>query len=191
MLASYVSSTAMAPSATSPLTPRSTRHSSRQQLLTTTDFRTFVVSQLSGPFATNKGMALFPRKVGGRYVALSRWDPEHLAVTVSDDGSEWAEATTLVWAPRPWELVQVGNCGSPLETPEGWLVLTHGVGPMRTYALGAILLDLEDPRRVLGNPPGPAPRSQRRRMGGICAKRGVLLRGARPRDDAGPPLWVF
>jgi len=125
------------------------------QLLTTTDFRTFVVSQLSGPFATNKDMALFPRKVGGRYMALSRWDREHLAVTVSDDGSEWAEATTLRWAPRPWELVQVGNCGSPLETPEGWLVLTHGVGPMRTYALGAILLDLEDPRRVLATLPGP------------------------------------
>ena len=125
------------------------------QLLTTTDFRTFVVSQLSGPFATNKDMALFPRKVGGRYVALSRWDREHLAVTVSDDGSEWAEATTLRWAPRPWELVQVGNCGSPLETPEGWLVLTHGVGPMRTYALGAILLDLDDPRRVLATLPGP------------------------------------
>jgi len=125
------------------------------QLLTTTDFRTFVVSQLSGPFATNKDMALFPRKVGGRYVALSRWDREHLALTVSDDGSEWAEATTLRWAPRPWELVQVGNCGSPLETPKGWLVLTHGVGPMRTYALGAILLDLEDPRRVLATLPGP------------------------------------
>ncbi len=125
------------------------------QLLTTTDFRTFVVSQLSGPFATNKDMALFPRKVGGRYVALSRWDREHLAVTVSDDGSEWAEGATLRWALRPWELVQVGNCGSPLETPEGWLVLTHGVGPMRTYALGAILLDLEDPRRVLATLPGP------------------------------------
>ena len=125
------------------------------QLLTTTDFRTFVVSQLSGPFATNKDMALFPRKVGGRYVALSRWDREHLALTVSDDGSEWAEAATLRWALRPWELVQVGNCGSPLETPEGWLVLTHGVGPMRTYALGAILLDLEDPRRVLATLPGP------------------------------------
>jgi predicted GH43/DUF377 family glycosyl hydrolase len=125
------------------------------QLLSTTDFRTFRVSQLSGPFATNKGMALFPRKVGGRYLALSRWDRERLAITMSDDGSEWAESTTLRWPPRPWELVQVGNCGSPLETPAGWLVLTHGVGPMREYAIGAILLDLDDPRRVLATLPDP------------------------------------
>jgi predicted GH43/DUF377 family glycosyl hydrolase len=121
------------------------------QLLSTTDFRSFVVSQVAGPFAVNKGMALFPRKLGGRYVALSRWDRENLAVTLSDNGYEWAEATTLRWSPGPWELVQVGNCGSPIETPEGWLVLTHGVGPMRSYSIGAILLDLDDPRRVIAN----------------------------------------
>jgi len=125
------------------------------QLLTTTDFRTFAVSQFSGPFATNKGMALFPRKVGGQYVALSRWDRERLAITTSDDLSEWDQATTLALPPRPWDLVQVGNCGSPLETPEGWLVLTHGVGPMHEYSIGAILLDLDDPRRVIGTLPGP------------------------------------
>jgi predicted GH43/DUF377 family glycosyl hydrolase len=125
------------------------------QFLSTTDFRSFVASQLSGPYATNKGMALFPRKVGGRRLALSRWDRQRLAVTVSDDGSEWAEATTLDLAPQPWDLVQVGNCGSPLETPEGWLVLTHGVGPMRAYAIGAVLLDLDDPCRVIGTLPGP------------------------------------
>jgi len=125
------------------------------QLLSTTDFRTFVVSQLSGPFAANKGMALFPRKVGGRYMALSRWDRERSAVAISDDGNEWAEATTLDPTLRPWELIQVGNCGSPLETPDGWLVLTHGVGPMREYAIGALLLDLDDPRRVIGALPRP------------------------------------
>jgi predicted GH43/DUF377 family glycosyl hydrolase len=125
------------------------------QLLSTTDFRSFVVSQFSGPYATNKGMALFPRKVGGRRVALSRWDRERLAVTVSDDGSEWSQATTLDLPPRAWDLVQVGNCGSPLETPEGWLVLTHGVGPMHAYAIGAVLLDLDDPCRVIGALPGP------------------------------------
>ena len=125
------------------------------QLLSTTDFRTFAVSQLSGPFATNKGMALFPRKVGGRYVALSRWDREHSAVAMSDDGTEWAEATTLAPTLRPWELIQVGNCGSPLETREGWLVLTHGVGAMREYAIGALLLDLDDPRHVIGALPHP------------------------------------
>jgi predicted GH43/DUF377 family glycosyl hydrolase len=125
------------------------------QLLATTDFATFAVSQLSGPFATNKGMALFPRKVGGRYMALSRWDRERLAVATSGDLTEWAEATTLLMPPHPWELVQVGNCGSPLETPEGWLVLTHGVGPMRSYSIGAILLDLDNPRRVTGRLPAP------------------------------------
>jgi predicted GH43/DUF377 family glycosyl hydrolase len=120
------------------------------QLLTTTDFRTFGISQFSGPFATNKGMALFPRKVGGQYLALSRWDRERLAITTSDDLSDWDEATTLAFPTRPWDLVQVGNCGSPLETLEGWLVLTHGVGPMREYSIGAILLDLDDPRHVTG-----------------------------------------
>jgi predicted GH43/DUF377 family glycosyl hydrolase len=125
------------------------------QMLSTTDFRTFVVSQLSGPFATDKGMALFPRTVGGRFMALSRWDRENLALTVSDDGHEWTEGTTLRWPRQPWELVQVGNCGSPIETDQGWLVLTHGVGPMRSYAIGAILLDLEDPRRVIATLPGP------------------------------------
>jgi predicted GH43/DUF377 family glycosyl hydrolase len=125
------------------------------QLLKTTDFATFDVTQLSGPSATNKGMALFPRKIGGRYTALSRWDRENLAVTTSDDLSEWGEATTLELDPRPWELVQVGNCGSPVETPEGWIVLTHGVGPMRMYGIGAILLDLDNPRRVIGSLPYP------------------------------------
>jgi predicted GH43/DUF377 family glycosyl hydrolase len=118
--------------------------------LSTIDFRTFVVSQLAGQFATNKGMALFPRKVLGRYVALSRWDRERSAVAFSDDGITWDEATTLTLALHPWELIQVGNCGSPLETADGWLVLTHGVGPMRQYAIGAMLLDLDDPRRVIG-----------------------------------------
>ena len=125
------------------------------QLLKTADFATFAATQLSGPFATNKGMALFPRKIAGRYMALSRWDRENLAITTSEDLSEWDEATTLELDPRPWELVQVGNCGSPVETPEGWLVLTHGVGPMRAYGIGAILLDLDDPRRVIGSLPHP------------------------------------
>lgn len=125
------------------------------QLLSTTDFRAFTVSQLSGPYATDKGMAMFPRKVGSRHMALSRWDRENLSVATSDDGHDWPESTTLRWPRRPWELVQVGNCGSPIETDQGWLVLTHGVGPMRSYAIGAILLDLDDPSQVIARLPEP------------------------------------
>ncbi|MHB8505107.1 MAG: glycoside hydrolase family 130 protein [Acidimicrobiales bacterium] len=120
------------------------------QLLATDDFRTFTVSQLTGAAATNKGMALFPRRIDGRYVALSRWDRESNAVTTSADAREWDDGVEVQHPNRPWELVQVGNCGSPMETPEGWLVITHGVGPMRMYCLGAMLLDLEDPRVVRG-----------------------------------------
>ena len=120
------------------------------QMLKTSDFNTFRVSQLAGPAATNKGMALFPRRIDGRYVALSRWDRENNAITTSTDGHVWDEATTVQTPVQPWELIQLGNCGSPIETPEGWLVLTHGVGPMRSYAIGALLLDHEDPTRVIG-----------------------------------------
>ena len=95
-------------------------------------------------------MALFPRRIGGRYVALSRWDRENNAVCTSTDGRWWGDPRTLPLPSRPWELIQTGNCGSPVETDAGWLVLTHGVGPMREYAIGALLLDLEDPSRVLG-----------------------------------------
>jgi predicted GH43/DUF377 family glycosyl hydrolase len=119
------------------------------QMLQTKDFNTFRVSQLIGPAATNKGMALFPRRVKGRYVALSRWDRENNAVTTSEDAHVWDEPTTIQTPVQPWELIQLGNCGSPIETPEGWLVLTHGVGPMRGYAIGALLLDLDDPTRVV------------------------------------------
>jgi predicted GH43/DUF377 family glycosyl hydrolase len=118
------------------------------QLLATADFRTFEVSQLSGPAARNKGMALFPRLVGGRYLALSRWDRENIAIASSADGRIWGSPRTINTPTHGWELTQIGNCGSPIETAEGWLVLTHGVGPMRVYSIGAVLLDLEDPRRV-------------------------------------------
>lgn len=120
------------------------------QLLATNDFRTFTVSQLTGRYSGNKGMALFPRKIRGRYTALSRWDRENLAVASSENLSDWGQASTLPMRLGPWEIVQIGNCGSPIETDQGWLVLTHGVGAMRTYGMGAVLLDLEDPRRVLG-----------------------------------------
>ncbi len=118
-------------------------------LLQTSDFRTFIVTQLSGPSARNKGMALFPRKIAGRYAALSRWDRESNAIAYSNDVQDWGEAITIQSPARPWNLIQLGNCGSPIETPMGWLVFTHGVGPMREYAIGAVLLDLQDPERVI------------------------------------------
>lgn len=125
------------------------------QLFATEDFRTFRAHQLSGPAARNKGMALFPRRIGGRYFSLSRWDRETISLATSADRWSWDRAGTLQAPRRPWELVQLGNCGSPIETAQGWLVLTHGVGPMRTYAIGATLLDLDDPSQVVGTLPEP------------------------------------
>lgn len=118
------------------------------QLLETRDFQTFRISQLTGPAAANKGMALFPRRINGRYVALSRWDRESTSMATSADGRTWDHPVIVATATQPWELIQVGNCGSPIETSAGWLVLTHGVGPMRQYAIGALLLDLDDPTTV-------------------------------------------
>jgi predicted GH43/DUF377 family glycosyl hydrolase len=119
-------------------------------LLETSDFRTFRISTLSGRYARNKGMALFPRRIDGQYVMLSRHDGENLYLLRSRDLHVW-NASARLQAPRErWELVQVGNCGSPLETHRGWLVLTHGVGPLRQYSIGALLLDLRNPTRVLG-----------------------------------------
>jgi predicted GH43/DUF377 family glycosyl hydrolase len=121
------------------------------QLIQTDDFVSFRIGTLNGAAAQNKGMALFPRRVGGKYVMLSRRDRENLHLATSPtDVRHWAEVTELHRPSRSWELLQIGNCGSPIETPEGWLVVTHGVGPMRRYVLGAVLLDLEDPRRVIG-----------------------------------------
>lgn len=119
------------------------------QLIETEDFVTFTVSTLTGKAAQNKGMALFPRPIDGKYVMLSRRDRENLHLSVSADVHHWDDLTELYRPNEPWELLQVGNCGSPIETPAGWLVLTHGVGPMRTYSIGAILLDLHDPRKVI------------------------------------------
>ena len=125
------------------------------QLLQTDDFRRFRVTQLTGPAAKNKGLALFPRRIGGQYVALSRWDRERNSLAFSADCRSWAPAATIQSPERPWELLQLGNCGSPIETPEGWLVLTHGVGPMRVYSIGAILLDHDDPARMVGQLSAP------------------------------------
>lgn len=120
------------------------------QLLETTDFTHFAVSTLNGAEVQNKGMALFPRKINGRYATLSRQDGENVYLMYSDDLYFWQTKELIAKPTYPWEYVQLGNCGSPIETEAGWLVLTHGVGPMRKYAIGAFLLDLNDPSKVLG-----------------------------------------
>ena len=119
-------------------------------MIETSDFTDFQVSPLRGRYARNKGLALFPRKVGGRYVMVSRHDGENLHILTSDNVHVWNEGSRLYGPTEPWELVQVGNCGSPLETEAGWLLLTHGVGPLREYCIGALLLDRDQPSRVLG-----------------------------------------
>jgi len=120
------------------------------QLIQTDDMVTFRISTLHGKAAQNKGMALFPRRIRGQYVMLSRLDRENLHLATSADVRRWTDVSDLHRPHRPWELLQIGNCGSPIETAEGWLVVTHGVGPMRRYTIGALLLDLDDPRRVIG-----------------------------------------
>jgi predicted GH43/DUF377 family glycosyl hydrolase len=120
------------------------------ELLETSDFLRFRFISLNGPEAENKGMALFPRKVNGAYAMISRQDNENIFLMRSDNVHFWNERQLLLKPEFPWELVQIGNCGSPIETREGWLVLSHGVGPMRQYCIGAFLLDLEQPSKVLG-----------------------------------------
>ncbi len=150
-------------------------------LLRTEDFTTFRVGRLSGTAAKNKGMALFPRTVHGQYLALSRWDRENNALATSQDLLHWEDAGTLDSPQRPWGIIQKGNCGPPLETPAGWLVLTHGVGPMRRYSIGALLLDLDDPKKVLAQLDEPllVPLADEREgyVPNVVYSCGALLRG--------------
>ncbi len=119
-------------------------------MLQTADFRSIEAHSLNGRAAVNKGMALFPRRIGGHYMMCSRIDGENLYLSSSDFVHFWEEAAILIKPTEPWELRHIGNCGSPIETPEGWLLLTHGVGPMRGYAIGVLLLDLNDPSKIRG-----------------------------------------
>ena len=119
------------------------------QFIETKDFIKFNILTLNGKAVQNKGMALFPRKIGGRYAMLSRQDGENNHIMFSDNIHFWQESQIIQEPQYPWEFVQIGNCGSPLETDKGWIVLTHGVGPMRQYCIGAILLDLEDPTKII------------------------------------------
>jgi predicted GH43/DUF377 family glycosyl hydrolase len=128
----------------------------RSELMITKDFRSFEMRPIIGRAGRNKGMALFPRKCGGSYVMLGRQDGQNLYVMRSDDVTTWDDEGVMVLEPKyPWEFVQIGNCGSPILCDEGWLVLTHGVGPVRKYALGAILLDRDDPTKLLGRTAHP------------------------------------
>lgn len=120
------------------------------QLIETEDFLHFHILTLNGNAVQNKGMALFPRKIGGRYVMLSRQDDENLFIMFSENIHYWNDPQMLMRPAEVWESVKIGNCGSPIETEAGWLVITHGVGPMRAYCIGAALLDLENPSKVIG-----------------------------------------
>jgi predicted GH43/DUF377 family glycosyl hydrolase len=122
-----------------------------QHLIETTDFLTFDVRKLVGDAAHDKGLALFPRPIGNRYWSLARWDRENLGLARSVDGVGWTQAATIQHPREPWQLIQLGTCAPPVETEHGWLVITHGVGPVRRYSIGAMLLDLDDPTRVIGS----------------------------------------
>ncbi|MCK1638150.1 glycoside hydrolase family 130 protein [Bradyrhizobium sp. 157] len=121
----------------------------RSELIETADFLSFRMTPLQGAAARNKGMALFPRKIDGRYAMIARQDNENLYLVYSDDLYRWEGGQAVLRPQFPWEFVQIGNCGSPIELEEGWLMLTHGVGPVRKYSIGAALLDKRDPSRVL------------------------------------------
>ncbi len=126
-------------------------HAIVPQLLETSDFHSFRSVSLNGSSVRNKGMSLFPRRIHGKYAMISRQDDENLYLMFSEDPHTWEEAQLLQRPTHAWEAVKIGNCGSPIETPAGWLLLTHGVGPMRRYCIGAMLLDLDDPSIVLGH----------------------------------------
>jgi predicted GH43/DUF377 family glycosyl hydrolase len=131
----------------------------RQELLSTPDFRTFELKPLSGDATGSKGMALFPRRIGGRFAMLGREDNENIWLLTSTDIYEWNGGAKIVEPRWPWEFVQIGNCGSPIEIEEGWLVITHGVGAVRNYCIGACLLDRNDPSKLLARTRLPILRS--------------------------------
>ncbi|HEV7135121.1 MAG TPA: glycoside hydrolase family 130 protein [Steroidobacteraceae bacterium] len=138
----------------------------RSELLATEDFVSFRMSPLAGVATTNKGMALFPRRIGGRYAMITRQDNENLHLAYSDDLHSWNGGIAILKPRFPWEFVQIGNCGSPIELDEGWLLLTHGVGPVRRYSIGAVLLDKADPSKVLARAREPLVRPEPREREG-------------------------
>jgi predicted GH43/DUF377 family glycosyl hydrolase len=138
----------------------------RSELLETADFRSFRMTPLRGAAARNKGMALFPRKIDGRYAMIGRQDNENLYLMYSDDLYEWEIGQIILQPKYPWEFMQMGNCGSPIALDEGWLLLTHGVGAVRKYSIGAALLDKKDPSKVLARSREPLVRPEHSERGG-------------------------
>ena len=132
----------------------------RSELLATTDFQSFRMTPLGGSAARNKGMALFPRKIDGRYAMIARQDNENLYLIYSDDLYSWEGGRSIIQPEYPWEFVQIGNCGSPIELDDCWLLLIHGVGPVRKYSIGAVLLDKKDPSKVLARSREPLVRPE-------------------------------
>jgi predicted GH43/DUF377 family glycosyl hydrolase len=132
----------------------------RSELIETWDFRSFRMSPLSGGAAANKGMALFPRRIAGQYAMIARHDNENLYLIRSDDLYSWDGGLAILRPKFPWEFVQIGTCGAPIEVDEGWLLLTHGVGPVRRYSIGAVLLDKADPSKVLARSREPLVRPE-------------------------------
>ena len=122
----------------------------RSQLLRTETFREIDLVPMSGSASRDKGMALFPRKIGGKYIMVGRQDGQNLFLLTSDDLTHWDEGKLLMTPKFAWEFIQIGNCGAPILIDEGWLLLTHGVGAMRQYSIGAVLLDRDDPSKILG-----------------------------------------
>jgi predicted GH43/DUF377 family glycosyl hydrolase len=132
----------------------------RSELIETTDFLSFRMSPLKGAAARNKGMALFPRRIDGKYAMIGRQDNENLYLLYSEELYAWEGGVAILKPQFPWEFVQIGNCGSPIELDDGWLLLTHGVGPVRKYSIGAALLDKRDPSKVLARSREPLVRPE-------------------------------
>ena len=149
----------------------------------TQDFLSFRMSPLQGAAARNKGMALFPRRIDGKYAMIARQDNENLYLIYSDDLYTWDGGQAILKPEFPWEFVQIGNCGSPIELDEGWLLLTHGVGPVRKYSIGAALLDKNDPSKVLARSREPLLRPELSERAGLRPQRRLYLR----RDAAQRP----
>jgi predicted GH43/DUF377 family glycosyl hydrolase len=127
----------------------------RSELIETSDFLSFRMTPLQGSAARNKGMALFPRRIDGKYAMIARQDNENLYLVYSEDLYRWEGGQAILKPRFPWEFVQIGNCGSPIELEQGWLLLTHGVGPVRKYSIGGVLLDKRDPSKVLARSSEP------------------------------------